>query len=163
MAGVRNQARVAAQLRLRRRVARQDELVRAYFAAEAAVQEAERKLATVRAQCEGRLRQAESARGDSARALSAVLAEVAAELGENRAAEILEVPLSRVRDARRSSPKPQHGKLGVGQEATGDQSATRTMKREQPAGHSPRKVENPPGRLDGSTAADSPVNDSAAG
>lgn len=163
MAGVRNQARLAAQLRLRRQVARQDELVRSYFAAEATVEQAERKLAAVRLQCESRLRRAESARDDSARALAAVLAEVAAELGEDRAAEILEVPLSRVRTARRSSPKSQQGKSVLGDDATGaaaEKPASVVQGRDLPAGRAPRKTAGPAGGVDDGSAGASRANDS---
>jgi hypothetical protein len=118
MAGVRNQARLAAQLRLRREVARQDELVRAYFGAAAAVGRAERKLSAIRARCERRLREAEAGRDEMLQARADVLAEVALALGDQRAAEILELSLNRVRAARRSTAKPSRSAAATGRTLT---------------------------------------------
>ena len=118
MAGVRNQAKLAAQLRLRREVARQDELVRAYFGAEAAVGRAERKLSAIRSQCDRRLREAEAARDEMLRARTDVLVEMAIALGDQRAAEILELSLNRVRAARRSTAKPSRSAVAKGRTMT---------------------------------------------
>ena len=102
MAGTRNQARVSAQLRLRRQVEQHDRLVVAYYRADAAVAKAKHKIEGIRADYQGRLSEAEAARDEAVRKRSEVLAAVAVGLGDDQAAGILDLPVSRVRGARRS-------------------------------------------------------------
>jgi hypothetical protein len=97
---------LAAQLRLRRQMARQDELVSAYFRAGTVVERAESRLAAVRSQCEARLRAAQVAREVAAGAQLEALVALAAVLGDQGAAEVLELSLNRVRMARRARQAP---------------------------------------------------------
>jgi len=102
VAGTRNQAQVAAQLRLRRQLDQHDRLLAAFYRADAAVARAQRKIEAIRNDYEERLRTAEAAHHDAVQARRDVLAAVALGLGDERAADVLELPVSRVRAARRS-------------------------------------------------------------
>ena len=104
MGGTRNQARVAAQLRLRRHVDEHDRLLAAYYRAEETVVRAQRKVDGIRGEYESRLANAEAASAAALRAQAEALGAVARELGDDRAADVLQLPVSRVRGARRRAP-----------------------------------------------------------
>jgi hypothetical protein len=101
VAGTRNQAHLTAQLRLRRQLGQHDRLVAAFFRADAAVGRTQRRIEAIRATYAQRLNSAEGARDLAVGARREVLAAVALELGDERAADVLELPVSRVRAARR--------------------------------------------------------------
>jgi hypothetical protein len=102
VAGTRNQARLAAQLSMRRRVNEQDRLLAAYHQVDAAVARAQRKVEAIRADYERRLGAAHGTRREVVEQRTKVLAAVALALGDERAAEVLQLPISRVCSARRS-------------------------------------------------------------
>jgi hypothetical protein len=99
--GTRNQARVAAQLRLRRHVDEHDRLLAAYYRAADTATRAQRRVDGSRGEYESRLANAEAACNAALRERAEALVAVARELGDDRAADVLQLPLSRVRGARR--------------------------------------------------------------
>jgi hypothetical protein len=120
---------------LRRQLGQYDRLLAVFYRADVAVARTQRKIEAIRADYEQRLNSAEEARDLAVGARREVLAAVALELGDERAAGVLELPISRVRAARR----------GVGAE------------------RARRAVSHAPPRSDGRDRAEQSQSDTAAG